>query len=559
MAEQLLSADAMYRAVHSDPQFACPRRPALVQGLVRLDLPDGILFEGGPSRQILRGAATKDLVPAVLPLLDGTLDADGIATRSGLPRPHVDRVIALLYTCGLLEEGEQAAAVGDPNAALFWSRSLDSSRANRSTSEVLRRLDTARVGVSGSGLLADLVLADLQANGIGAKAVSDSTPEPDYDLVVGVSDHANADLRHMADACAAHHVPFLPLRLSGRGVEVGPYLDPAFTASFADYDRQRRADPIKDDAGELSFPVRAKLAAALGSGQIVGLLARIGTVPVLRGLLRVDLVDWSHRIHVISPIPDSVGPQVRTTTAGVPLAVCYESSVAFTPRHLLNPKAHQVHYKPGNLALQHESKRWPSAPLLDLAPWASVPPGPLRRSSAAKNDGDIALPAIAAVLQRAAGLRPGPSFEQKVQRWAPTGGNLGSVQLHLLAHRVEGLTPGVWGYVGDQHALARLRDQDDLSALGHRSGEPAAAIVLTAALARVASKYLGFAWRVVHLDAGAAIAQLAYTARAFGLAAHPLPRWDDQCIADLLDLDLDSEPVTGVVLLGSASEGEQQR
>ncbi len=565
MAGQLVSAEDMRRAVADDPQFRCPRRPALVRGLVRLHLHDGILVEGAPSRQILRGAATRDLVPAILPLLDGTLDAGGIAERTGLPKPHVERVIALLYTCGLLEEGEAdtEAAPNTPEAA-FWSRSLDSTRVNSRTSEVLARLTSAQIGVAGDGRLAKLILNELGAAGMTAIGPVTGVAPPSvqqHDLVLAAIEEDAPAPAELAAECARAGVPFLPVRLSGGTVELGPYTDPEFTASFADAERQRLAAPVPEDTTGLSTQLRMQLAAALASAQTAALIARVGSVPVLRGLMRVDLGTWEQSLHVIASIPDQPGPRVTTTAAGVPLAVAFESSVAFTPRRLLNPRAHQVHYKPGNLALQHESKRWPSARELELADCTATVPAPLAAPESLGGEpgtGSVPLGQLAALLQRGAGLRPGGDSERKVQRWAPTGGNLGSVQLHVVARRVTGLQPGLWGYVSSGHRLARLGDALDIGYPSTSASISPAVIVLTGALSRVASKYYGFGWRVIHLDAGAAMAQLVYTAQAFGLSARPLDRWDDSHLAELLDLDLDSEPITGVLLVGAdLNQGEE--
>ena len=160
---KLVSADAMHRAVAGDPQFRCPRRPTLCRGLVVVPLPDGILVEGGPSRQVLRGAATRDLVPTVLPLLDGTLDKEEIAERTGAPVPHIERLLALLYTCGLLEEGEDGSGPPELPATPFWSRSLDSTRVNTCTGEVLHRLASARLAVAGDPELGSLLCGELAA------------------------------------------------------------------------------------------------------------------------------------------------------------------------------------------------------------------------------------------------------------------------------------------------------------------------------------------------------------------------------------------------------------
>nr|BFE86240.1 hypothetical protein GCM10020093_088410 [Planobispora longispora] len=67
----LIPAEAMSHAVAFDPQFRMPRRPRLVPGLVTLPLPDGLLVEGTPTRQALRGAAARTLIPGSCPSWTG--------------------------------------------------------------------------------------------------------------------------------------------------------------------------------------------------------------------------------------------------------------------------------------------------------------------------------------------------------------------------------------------------------------------------------------------------------------------------------------------------------
>ena len=72
-------------------------------------------------------------------------------------------------------------------------------------------------------------------------------------------------------------------------------------------------------------------------------------------------------------------------------------------------------------------------------------------------------------------------------------------------------------------------------------------IVSTGALARVAGKYHDFAYRIVHLDAGVATAQLQALATGYGLATRVAPRVDDGLLREELRLDPADEPVTAVL------------
>ncbi|MEU5418769.1 nitroreductase family protein [Streptomyces sp. NPDC020667] len=561
---KLISAQDMRRAVATDPQFTAPVRPALCRGLVLLPIEGGLLVEGSPSRQILRGTATRDLIPKLLPLLDGTRDQTEIAEAAGVPVEHVAQVVALLYTCGLLEEGDLSgthpadgaeAGSGAAHAAPYWSRSLDSTRVNRNTAEVLDRLRETRVVITGDADFGAEVAELLVAAGMERAARVDASllPPDDADLVIALTEDSSTSLHGIAAWCAEHDVPLIPARLTDGMLDVGPYIDTKFTVSFADAERQRVTAPAP--AGRSYVPavaVRRALAASLVANQVTTVVGRVGSAPVLRGLLRADLAEWTQTVHVVAQVPDVTDARSTLTEAGVPLALAFEASVGFPPRKLLNPRDHQAHYKPGNIALQHDSKRWPSARTLELPREGAFPYTPLGLDAPEPAAG-VDLARLSSVLLRGAGLRDETEPTRQVQRWNPTGGNLGSVQLHVVTQGVAGLEDGTWGYLTHSHRLARLSAATD-AGTGH-TGQPVA-VVLTGALARVASKYSGFAWRVVHLDAGVAVAQMSHVARSLGLDARPLDRWDDLHLADLLDLDLDAEPVTGVLLLRPSAAKE---
>ena len=76
--------------------------------------------------------------------------------------------------------------------------------------------------------------------------------------------------------------------------------------------------------------------------------------------------------------------------------------------------------------------------------------------------------------------------------------------------------------------------------------------LLTAALMRVGRKYGDFAYRIVNLDAGVAVAQLMAVAEDRGLCAEVLGV-DDAALLQTLGLDGDREPITAAIALTAGS------
>ncbi|PPG95415.1 hypothetical protein C5C22_05950 [Rathayibacter rathayi] len=546
----VLAAEAMGLAALNDPQFRLPRRPRLAPGLVVVPGDDCVLVEGGPSRQLLGGRSASAVLGRLLPLLDGSRSVQELAVATDRTPQDTHSAVALLYASGLLEDAQDAPDVADadPAALAFYSRSIDSTRINASGAEALQRLRARRVlvvaGPTATGLAAALVdelrrteLSDVELAEPGTvPAVSGRS------LLVIVGD--SAQLRRDAERAADAGVGVLPVRLSGRRLYYGPYVDPSYTVWFDDLAEQIAAedhhDPSADDQ---------PLAAALVAGEVTTLLSRVGTPLSQQSLVRLDLETLVQERLVAVP----------STADGIPLAYAFEASTAFPPRALASLKDHQVHYKQSNLALQRESKRWPSAPTLPLAERA-VSKSPSREAPAPLPD--LEAPATVAALSagilsdiviRTAGNREsGGPREGKVRRWAASGGNLGSVQAYVLARRVDGLAAGAYGYQRGDDSWAELPWADPGTPLPGAPLEADAVLVLTGALGRVASKYAAFAWRIVHLDAGVAVTHIRLLAAAHGLRAVAAPAWDDDAIAGLLGLDITVEPVTAVLSLFSA-------
>ncbi|QGU28024.1 SagB/ThcOx family dehydrogenase [Microbacterium oryzae] len=536
----MLEAVAMSHAALSDPQFRLPSRPRFAEGLVVVPSDGGVIVEGGPTRQLLGGRSAAAVLDRLIPLLDGEHGLEELAAESGRSLADTHATVALLYASGLLEDGAVAPEVGDadPQAIAFYARTIDSTRVNASGAQAMQRLRASRAVVAADARsrgFAEMIAAELTAGGVGSVDLVDAgSTAVDSALVLLVG--ASPLLSRTAAAAAAEGAGAYPVRLDGEQLLYGPFVEPSYTPHYDDLALQ-----IDAEAGTAEPTDEPAFAAAMVAGDVLALLSRVGAVPSQQSLVRLDLRTLvQERLVAVSSTPD-----------GIPLAYAFEASTAFPPRSLASPKDHQVHYKQSNIVLQRESKRWPSAPTTPLTQRAAIRqvdglPDPAAPATAT----DLTAGMLADIVTRTAGNRDeGTPREGKVRRWAATGGNLGSVQAYVLARRVDGLAAGVYGYQRGDDSYALLPWADPSADLAGVSESADAVLVLTGALGRVASKYAAFSWRIVHLDAGVALAQARLLAAAHGVHTEVAPAWDDDAVAALLGIDQDAEPITAVVSL----------
>nr|WP_232326411.1 nitroreductase family protein [Microbispora sp. ATCC PTA-5024] len=152
----------------------------------------------------------------------------------------------------------------------------------------------------------------------------------------------------------------------------------------------------------------------------------------------------------------------------------------------------------------------PGLPAVRLPPTPGVP----------SPTGTLSRQSVAGLLSRVAGRRSEPG-----RRWAPSGGNLGSVELYVLSRR------GSFRYDDEAHALIACGPTPIEAPIEPAPG--ALHIVMVGRVDRLSPKYGPFAHRLAHLDAGCAATQLVAIARAYGLDVTFVGGRDDRLSAAL--------------------------
>jgi SagB-type dehydrogenase family enzyme len=543
----------MAAVIRKSALFRPPVRPCLLRGLVVVPVEGGVLIEGAEQRQVFRGAAVSTLLPRLFSLLDGTRTSSEVAAAlPDIPVLAIENALALLYMSGLLQDGNAGINVPDimrPIAG-FIERHVDVTRVNRSTAEALARLQSVSVAAVGVPEQVAMLRVELERCGMTLGQVEEASLA--VALVHGEEDELA--LTELEKRLAARRVPWLRSALIGSHMELGPYFSFPGARCYRCFTKlPKRESTSQNEVTSNSAQAFLKLWITLTATELIFLSSHICPPVTGQSMLVFNLANWSQ--HRMWP-PRLPGCQVCCPNSGssdiVEPAVTYEQAVESPPSPLLYPKQHQLHHLRIYRELQESRRRFPSFRLQSLGDDQSPAGGFLASLGTRHGITPIDRPALAGILRRTTGFRDaGP----RLKRWVPSAGNLGSVQVYLVALRINGLLSGLYAYAARQDALVSLEaegPQANLQALAEIVGDKTASalLVLTADLPRVFSKYGPTGYHLIHLDAGAALAQCTAVAAGYGLTAYPALKWDDKLFSEALLLDSDIEPITAIVLIG---------
>jgi bacteriocin biosynthesis cyclodehydratase domain-containing protein len=187
-----------------------------------------MLLEHGRSTVSFAGAAARQLLPALLPLLDGEHTVDEIVEAMGrAAEPAVENALALLMRHGLLTDGpplERDASDGLRRTTAYLAQASPDS-----PQRVAERLATARVWLEGDPALRAAVTRLLRRSGL-ARAHSES--EATF-IVSGAALAGDPDLDRRNAVALETGCDWLPLGcFDGRAASVGPLVVPGETACY---------------------------------------------------------------------------------------------------------------------------------------------------------------------------------------------------------------------------------------------------------------------------------------------------------------------------------------
>jgi SagB-type dehydrogenase family enzyme len=561
----LVHAESIGRHFSADADLVLPEHPRIPPEVLVLPFDeDGLLFVGTKQTQLLRGKSARDLLPRLMPHLNGRSTIEVLAARfPWLASGTIRNAVTLLYSRGLLEDGCPPPAAADlRDVDSFLGRFVDVTRVNHNRREALDRLQASSVLVGGSDEGADLLQRQLAGSGIGRLGlVKDAGGDlRGCSLVVAVATRESDDLTLLLEQARQHGVWALHVRVAHDLVQIGPLLMPGQICCYPCM-REIHDLPRGDaDPDLVSFWLgMAALEAFL-------VLSRVGNPRLHNGFERYETTRHGivNQYRYIVGIPGCArcglgGPSLDPASPAF-LSWLLHSSVSMPPHELRSPREHQNHYNAPNIALTLElNEPYYGAPIVAL-PAARPLDGPLPWSERGSERRGIDVEELATLLWYAAGYQ---TLEHDA-RWriAPTAGGLGSPELFVIARQVDGLAEGLYRYHSPRHVLERLKDSSLpllQAALGVASALPPCTIVGAGALGKVRSKYQNFSYRLVNLDAGVALGYLHDVAAALGLQVREYSDIHDKGIAEAISLPIAENRYVPTFVIGFGVEDAHTR
>jgi SagB-type dehydrogenase family enzyme len=556
-----------------------PAFPRLCEGLLVLPLDDGLLFEGGPRRKLVRGGGAPAL-SALLPLLDGQHAVPAVAAELGWKVSDVRTAVSVLDASGLVEHGMPDAVSSNSSAPshvlAFLSRQISVTRRHPNARSAAGALAKASVLLIAPERIAEPIQEALAGAAVGhlvwradPRAVGeremravDAAGQPA--VTVMHDDAVTTDaFGVMERRCRTHGMPLLRFAASPGKIEIGPLFYKDFTACYACFSRGCQeldwTEVVPTNGSQAQNEDNADLAAGLVSQEILALVSQITWPTSYRALTVLPTATLLQRGFAVTPYPDCVACGSRLPPAADPageLAAAYEWTIQDPPAELWPAAESDNSRGPAIPGLETQRPDFPTCPRRPLPPPEKIPP-PLGRpgggqgQQAIRPDGRLSETIIAGMLLYAAGRR-GQDGGADSSRWAPSAGNLGSAEIYALCvpGQFRNLPGTIFRYDDLSHEMIALRSDcpgldECLAGTPLANNMPLMALVLVGAIGRIRQKYGPSGYRLAHLDAGCAVFQLAAVAESYGLRVS-FTGPAGQALANLLELYPEHEEITAI-------------
>lgn len=577
-----MSDFAIDHGEHSPQMQWVSDRPRLLRDIVVVTLDDGVLIDGLGRQEVIRGPLAETVLPDLLNLLDGNHTLRDLQDAfPAIPKDYIGTAISMLMDWGMIEHAaDQSDQIPtNPATMAFLRRCVATYGLGSSADSAYKYLrDTPILIVANEEDKSHGNDLRLQLRATGVDLVSVLTKDEFYTVTFPANSLAislntkGEDIEWYTELDRRKtESSFSWLRAviegSANYIDIGPLFKPGADTCYSCF----RDVHIPSADGRSGLPwtlYDERIWTSFIALEVTHILAFPTLTLSGRQFRRLHLRDWNSRLFSYPRLPgcnvcrkqplrfvdhqnqEAIGNKHNTDTALV-----FEEYVALEARPTLSSSA-KSDLEHVSSALVKEAKRLPVCEQIPLYR------GDLRlgvgglhttRDNKQSEQRACTLDQLAALLAITAGVRE--ISENGVKRWAATAGNLGSVELYIANRSIEGLERGFYFYQAQEHTVAPIRKRTSLGVfefmgrvLGRVENDlPDALVLFTGAFHRLSRKYSSFGYRLMNLDAGAALSQMNLIARSMSICARTVPSLADDLIQELFNLIPFDEHPTAVV------------
>jgi SagB-type dehydrogenase family enzyme len=552
-------------------------RPRISHDVVFIEMEEGVLVDGLGRVQVIRGPLAQTILPRLIKLMDGTRNlAELGAAFPAIPERNIYDAIALLTEWNLMDDDRDCVAHTGANTETiaFLKRRIANSNGRYSVFEAYDGLQSAHVVIVASAdsrRQADYILLLLERSGVGsATTVSQDTfrttdvPQGGLVLALGINGNSHEWFEALETQKFAQGFSWMRCTLdeSAGFADVGPVFQRGKPCCYDCFCAVHGGPAGKSDPRPAATDASSIWASFVGI-EVLNLLALPPLALGPREFRRFHLPEWHSQVLKYPRLlgcqvcrPETFCKRIKTEDQRVTdIALVFEEYVGLESRSLLSMGNTENAAQDGAI-LNQGKKVLPNCEQIPLSEAKISLDLGMFDALRSRGSGDrFSVDDLAIILALTAGIRE--TNGEQSRRWAATAGNLGSVELFVVADDVDGLEPGVYFYQSYEHQLARLRRQGRMTSQEFmrrtlRCGGatlPNALVVFTAAFYRLIPKYGSFGYRLINLDAGACISQLHLTARCLNIWSQTVTKWPDDLIERELNVRSPGELCTAVVEL----------
>ena len=159
-------------------------------------------------------------------------------------------------------------------------------------------------------------------------------------------------------------------------------------------------------------------------------------------------------------------------------------------------------------------------------------------------DANLSLAELGYLLQMTQGLREGSQTQKLTRRNVPSAGSRHPFETYLAIQQVEGLEPGIYHYLPEQHALELWKSGLDALKAAHATTynqkqvlNSAVTFFWVAEVYRTSWRYGMRAYRYIYIDAGHVCQNLYLAAESIGYGVCAIAAFDDNLATTVFELD----------------------